>query len=421
MSSITVSNVAKGYKYYATQWARLSEWLAPWSIERHTVRWVLRDISFEISAGEAVGIVGENGAGKSTLLKMITGTVQPSRGDIQIEGRVAALLELGMGFHPDFTGRQNAVMAGQLLGLTDTEIEELMPGVESFAAIGDYIDMPVRVYSSGMHVRLAFAVATALRPDVLIVDEVLSVGDAAFQRKCFQRIEDYRAAGTTLLLVSHDVETVKKLCDKVLFLKDGRVADFGKAKHVCDEYERYLFGDHSENVAHNAMSIPEEDDTAFDPSLKPDCEIVYGNGKAEILGCWLENDGGRRVNIVPAGETFYWCYAVQFSAALVQPIFAMMVKNVEGVALYGVDSTVLDSPLEKIETGATVTVRFRLANVLSPGVYYLNCGVREYGEGYEYLSRRVDSGILKVTASRDSTVLTGLVEMGALLEVASIH
>ena len=166
MGAITVTNLGKAYKQYANRWARLAEWILPWVKAQSTLKWVLQDISFAIQPGEAVGIIGINGAGKSTLLKMITGTTQPTSGSVHITGRVAALLELGMGFHPDFTGRQNAMMAGQLLGLSGQEVEQLMPEIEAFAEIGDYIDLPVRVYSSGMQMRLAFSVATAKRPDV---------------------------------------------------------------------------------------------------------------------------------------------------------------------------------------------------------------------------------------------------------------
>ncbi|MDR3323168.1 MAG: ATP-binding cassette domain-containing protein, partial [Zoogloeaceae bacterium] len=188
MGSVVVSGVGKAYRQYRSRWGRLAEWLWPAGPPRHTLKWVLRDISFQVTPGEAVGIIGINGAGKSTLLKLITGTARPTTGHIALQGRVAALLELGMGFHPDFTGRQNAYMAGQLIGMERQTIARLMPEIEAFAEIGDYLDQPVRVYSSGMQVRLAFSVATALRPDVLIIDEALSVGDAYFQHKSFERI-----------------------------------------------------------------------------------------------------------------------------------------------------------------------------------------------------------------------------------------
>lgn len=417
MGTITVTNLGKAYKQYPTRWSRLAEWLVPFSQPRHQLKWVLQDLNFKVSPGEAVGIIGINGAGKSTLLKMITGTTQPTTGSVQISGRVAALLELGMGFHPDFTGRQNAYMSGQLLGMSVEDITRLMPEIEAFADIGDYIDHPVRVYSSGMQVRLAFAVATANRPEILIIDEALSVGDAAFQRKCFQRIENYQSTGTTLLFVSHDIETVKKLCDHALFINNGQLAHFGSAKQVCDEYEKHLFGS-SMKPAMNAASVPDADTSKFDTSLIASCEMSYGNGKADILACWLEDTNGRRINVVEAGTPFRWRYRVRFNQDIVQPIFAMMLKTREGVALYGVDSTVLRSAPNQASAGEILDVIFELANFLAPGVYYLNCGVRVHTENeVEFLSRRVDSAILKVTSGPDTTVATGLVDLGAMLNI----
>ena len=216
MGKLVVSHVGKAYKRYAGKWARMREWLT--GKPQYEQTWVLRDIDFAVSPGEAVGIVGVNGAGKSTLLKIITGTTQPTNGSVHIEGRVAALLELGMGFHPDFTGRQNVFMAGQLLGLQGDEIAACLPAIEAFAEIGDYIDRPVRTYSSGMQMRLAFSVATAVRPAVLIVDEALSVGDAYFQHKSFNKIREFREQGTTLLIVSHDRGAIQSLCDRAILL-----------------------------------------------------------------------------------------------------------------------------------------------------------------------------------------------------------
>src|SRR5690606_6960679 len=207
---------------------------------RHSLKWVLRDLSFTVEPGEAIGLIGVNGAGKSTLLKIITGTTQPTTGSVQISGRVAALLELGMGFHPDFTGRQNAVMAGQLLGYTVEEISDLMPEIEAFADIGDYIDQPVRVYSSGMQMRVAFSVATARRPDVLIVDEALSVGDTYFQHKSFERIRQFRRKCTTLFIVSHDKQAIQSICDRAILLIRGRLAFEGEPEVVMDYYNALL-------------------------------------------------------------------------------------------------------------------------------------------------------------------------------------
>lgn len=421
MGMLVVNQISKAYKRYASKWMRLREWLT--GSPKHEKTWVLKDITFTVEPGEAVGIIGVNGAGKSTLLKIITGTTQPTTGSVHVTGRVAALLELGMGFHPDFTGRQNVYMAGQLLGYTTAEISALMPEIEAFAEIGEYIDQPVRVYSSGMQMRLAFSVATASRPDVLIIDEALSVGDAAFQRKCFRRIEGYQADGTTLLFVSHDIETVKKLCDRALFIKAGQVECFGNAREVCDEYEKFLFGGKrtadKTSSGGQAKVVPRPIVARYDPSLVASCEMTYGNGKADIEVTWLEDMEGNRINVIDSGTPFRWCYRVKFNEDVANPIFAMMIKTREGIALYGTDTTTLVSEIFAANSGESYEVAFTLDNVLAPGTYYLNCGVRiETEEGVEFLSRRIDSAILRVTASPNQTVATGVMEMAAKLSLA---
>jgi len=248
MGTITVTNLGKAYKQYPNRWSRLAEWVLPGSKPRHSLKWVMQGVSFSVQPGEAVGIIGINGAGKSTLLKMITGTTQPTTGSVHITGRIAALLELGMGFHPDFTGRQNAFMAGQLLGYSVEEIAHLMPDIEAFAEIGDYIDQPVRVYSSGMQMRLAFSVATAHRPDVLVVDEALSVGDAYFQHKSFDRIRAFRKQGTTLLIVSHDKAAIQSICDHAILLNGGKLAMAGQPEAVMDYYNAMLADHQNQTV-----------------------------------------------------------------------------------------------------------------------------------------------------------------------------
>jgi lipopolysaccharide transport system ATP-binding protein len=237
---LSIHHLGKAYKRYAHRRDRVLEKLLPWGGPRHAKVWVLREVDLDVAAGECVGIIGQNGAGKSTLLKLVTGTTKPTEGGVRLSGRVAAILELGMGFHPEFTGRQNVLIAGQLLGLRTDEIAAAMPDIEAFAEIGDYFDQPTRVYSSGMLVRLAFSIATAVRPDVLIVDEALSVGDAYFQHKSFARIKAFRDEGTTLLFVSHDPGAVKTLCDRAVLLDRGRVVRDGAPDQVLDYYNAII-------------------------------------------------------------------------------------------------------------------------------------------------------------------------------------
>ncbi len=238
MGHIRARKLGKAYKRYRHRWGRLAEWGGLGV--HHDLAWVLRDVTFDIEPGEAVGIVGANGAGKSTLLKLLSRTVRPTAGTFETSGRVAALLELGIGFHPDFTGRQNCVMAAHIAGTPPERIPDLIDDVVAFAEIGDYLDQPVRTYSSGMQVRLAFSVVTAARPDILIVDEALSVGDAYFQHKSFDRIRRFRDQGTTLLFVSHSAGTVKTLCSRAILLDHGCVLRDGPPEAVLDYYNAMI-------------------------------------------------------------------------------------------------------------------------------------------------------------------------------------
>ena len=288
MSYIRVKNVGKAYRQYHSKTGRLIEWLSPLNTKRHNLKWILSDINFEVAPGEAVGIIGINGAGKSTLLKLITGTSRPTTGEIEISGRVAALLELGMGFHSDFTGRQNVYMSGQLLGLSSEKITELMPQIEEFAEIGDYIDQPVRVYSSGMQVRLAFSVATAIRPDVLIIDEALSVGDAYFQHKSFERIRKFRQEGTTLLLVSHDKQAIQSICDRAILLNKGHIEMEGEPEAVMDYYNALLADKQNQSikqVEHNGKT-----------------QTVSGTGEVTISEVHLLDEQGNVTEFASVGH-----------------------------------------------------------------------------------------------------------------------
>jgi len=419
MNAIAVNGLGKAYKRYPSRWARIYEWLT--GGVSHEKRWALKDISFEVPAGTAFGIIGVNGAGKSTLLKIITGTTPATVGTVDVSGRVAALLELGMGFHPDFTGRENALMSGQLIGLSLTDLKNAMPAIEAFAGIGDFIDQPVRTYSSGMQTRLAFSVATAIRPDILIIDEALSVGDAAFQRKCFQRIEKFKSEGSTLLFVSHDIEAVKRLCDSALFIHDGLVAHKGQARAVCDTYERTLFGGEKffaeyslpSSTGNTLKKTDLESDTDI-ANFPPDCTQIYGNGEAEIIDCWIEDLTAERINLAQAGERINWCYKVRFNIELADPVYSMMVKTRDGHAVFGTDSTTLLMPHRKVAAGDLMTIKFALTPTLIPGNYYFNCGVRrDSAAESEFMSRRVDAAVLRVSGSRTSSAAVGPADLNA--------
>ncbi|WP_137175643.1 ABC transporter ATP-binding protein [Massilia sp. HP4] len=355
MGTITVSNLGKAYKIYPTRLSRLGEWMLPFRGPRHKLKWVLREVSFTVSPGEAVGLIGINGAGKSTLLKLITGTTQPTTGSVWMDGSVAALLELGMGFHPDFTGRQNAYMAGQLLGMTVEQITELMPQIEAFADIGDYMDQPVRVYSSGMQMRVAFSVATARRPDILIVDEALSVGDAYFQHKSFDRIRQFQKQGTTLLLVSHDKQAIQSVCDRAILLDGGRLAREGKPEEIMDYY--------------NAMIAERENDTVRQAEVEGKVQTVSGTGEATVDDIALLDEHGERVEVVDVGSPVTLEVRVKVNAPIPRMVLGYMIKDRLGQPMYGTNTHLKQLPLDDVNAGEEVVYRFAFPMNLGPGSY----------------------------------------------------
>lgn len=375
MGNIRVSKLGKAYKQYRNRWGRLAEWVAPFLGPRHSLKWVIEDISFELAPGEAVGIIGINGAGKSTLLKLITGTAQPTTGGVAITGRVAALLELGMGFHPDFTGRQNAFMAGQLIGLSVDEIGALMPQIEAFADIGEYIDQPVRVYSSGMQMRLAFSVATVKRPDVLIVDEALSVGDAYFQHKSFERIREFRTLGTTLLIVSHDRAAIQSICDRAILLDRGRLAKQGSPEEVMDFY--------------NAV-IAERESASVAQTVTPDGRVqtTSGSGEATVAEITLENEDGAALEVVNVGAAVTLSVKVRIHAALPRLVLGYMIKDRLGQQIYGTNTHHMEAALSELRAGETIEYRFRFPLNLGPGSYSITTALTSsethLGNNYEW-------------------------------------
>ncbi|MBO9353011.1 ATP-binding cassette domain-containing protein [Bordetella petrii] len=356
MGSITVTNLGKAYKQYPTHWSRLLEWMDPRGKPRHTRHWVLQNLNFTVPAGEAVGIIGINGAGKSTLLKMIVGTTQPTTGSVSMSGRVAALLELGMGFHPDFTGRQNAIMAGQLLGMSVDDVEARMPEIESFAEIGEYIDQPVRVYSSGMQVRLAFSVATAVRPDILIVDEALSVGDTYFQHKSFDRIREYRKQGTTLLIVSHDKVAIQSICDRAILLNAGEIAMEGAPEAVMDYY--------------NAMLADRQNQTVTQTVLEDGkVQTSSGTGEAEVTDIALMNESGQRIEVAEVGKPVVLRIDVRAKVDIHRLVLGYGIKDRLGQVMYGTNTDLKQQVLEDVQAGRRLRFDIRFPMNLGPGTY----------------------------------------------------
>jgi lipopolysaccharide transport system ATP-binding protein len=358
MAQIIVRNLGKAYKRYPSKWSRLAEWMLPFGGDRHTLNWVLQDLNFTVNPGEAVGIIGVNGAGKSTLLKMISGTSQPTTGSVEMAGKVVALLELGIGFHPDFTGRQNTYMAGQLLGYSVTQITAMMPAIEEFAEIGEYIDQPVRFYSSGMQMRLAFSVATADRPDVLIVDEALSVGDAYFTHKCFDRIREFRKHGTTLLIVSHDKMAIQSICDRAILLNQGKVTIEGKPEMVMDYYNALLADRENQNVRQELT-----------PSGK--VKTTSGSGEATILDVALLNTEGKRIEVVQVAQEVILSAMVRCNQAIDELVLGYMFKDRLGLPVYGTNTFHLNKSLKNLPADAEMQFNFRFIANFGPGTYSL--------------------------------------------------
>lgn len=376
MNSIEIRGVGKRYYQYPSRKARLKEWLFPFLGKRHTEKWVLQDINLDVRQGEAVGIVGMNGAGKSTLLKIITGTTQPTRGTVKLNGKATALLELGLGFHPDFTGRQNVYMSGQLMGYSNEEIDECMKEVEEFAEIGEAIDAPVRTYSSGMQVRLAFSVATMKRPDILIVDEALSVGDAYFQHKSFGRIKNFCDSGTTLLLVSHDPAAIQAVCDKALLLDKGSVIKSGSPQEIMDLYNAVLGGNEGKPVLQEKLA---------DGRVK----TVSGNGAVHLTSVELLNTDNEPIEIVSVGEAIL----LRIKAEIIEDIpflnYGFSIKDNLGQIHFGTNSHMNGKELHDLKPGEKVLLDNKLTMNIGEGNYSISVafvgGVGHMELNYEWI------------------------------------
>jgi lipopolysaccharide transport system ATP-binding protein len=332
--TILARDLGKRYKRYRGHWPRLAEWLTGGRLVRHEDLWALRRVSFEVERGEAVGVVGQNGAGKSTLLKLVVGTTQPTEGSFQVEGRVAALLELGMGFHPDFNGLQNATMALQMMGWSEEEARQEIPEIRAFSELGDFLGQPLRTYSSGMQMRLGFAVATARRPDILIVDEALAVGDAYFQHKCIRRIREFKDQGTTMLFVSHDPAAVKTLCDRALLLDQGQLIREGSAESILDYY--------------NAIVAQREKDASVSQIAINEGRLKTrsGDGRVKILSVSMTDMEERESLSFATGDAARIRCRFRFEESLPEYTVGFLVRDRLGNDVFGANTLYLgvDSP-----------------------------------------------------------------------------
>lgn len=366
MKKISVNCVSKYYKKYSSRFGRLIEWVAPYALIKHKKICILKNINFTVHSGEALGIIGINGAGKSTLLKLIAGTIQPTIGKIKITGRMAALLELGLGFHPDFTGRQNAYMSGQLLGINNSLIKKLIPEITEFAEIGEYIEQPLRIYSSGMRMRLAFSIATAMRPDILIIDEVLSVGDAYFQHKSFERIRKFQREGTTLLIASHDKIAIQSICDRAILLKDGKIEIEGKPEVIMDYYNAMLA------EKSRATLIVKQEYTE-----SGDLQITSGSGCAKVanIGLYVYND--RLASSVSVGEQVNLKIKVKIEKNIPELILGYMIKDRFGQPAFGTNTFHIGKVLNNLNAGKKIEFNFTFNMNLGEGSYSISVALHD--------------------------------------------
>lgn len=434
--------VGKRYDVYDKPHHRLFDLFAG-QARRARPFWALRGLDLEIHRGETVGIVGRNGSGKSTLLQILCGTLAPTEGEVEVRGRVAALLELGAGFNPEFTGRENVFLNASLLGMSHEETVRRLPQILAFADIGEFIDQPVRTYSSGMYVRLAFAVAISVDPDILVIDEALSVGDEAFQRKCFARIEELKRGGSTILFVSHSAGTIVQLCDRAVLLDTGRRLLTASPKSVVARYQRLIYAppDRREEMLREIAELDGNDDPEpfgpaggtdsgeaevavvrqhdastterFDPGLVPSSTVHYVSRGARIVRPRLTTLSGVDVNVLAPKQRYLYRYDVEFDRDVENVTFGMMVKSISGVELFGMASHPYGSAIPHVAAGSVVSIEFGLVAAMLPGTYFLNagCGGSIDGEGESFMHRILDAIMFRVELPATDRRLSGFFDV----------
>ena len=387
--AVAAEDISKSYRIYDRPTHRLIEAIAFGRRTLHRPFWALRDIAFQVPAGTTMGIIGRNGSGKSTLLQIIAGTLAPTTGRVLVRGRVSALLELGAGFNGEFTGRENIFLNGTLMGLDRGELRERYASITAFADIGEFIDQPVKTYSSGMLVRLAFAVAVHVDPDILIVDEALAVGDVLFQHKCMQRMRAFIRSGRTVIFVSHDINNIKMLCDQAVLLDHGRILDIGEADRIARAYHRLMFRDDtSAPRPPDAVPVAVPRPRVRTQTSEPACTFTrsetflarvdgsrFGDGQARIVNVELRNLAGDLIYYVEFDQEVVIDIHLEFHAAVPRAVVGYLIRNQNGLDVLGTNTYTEHIALADLRAGEHLVLRSRLCLPLHPGGYTINPAV----------------------------------------------
>lgn len=419
--AIAVNNVQKIYKLYDKPSDRMKEAFGLGRKKAHKLHYALNGVSLNIYKGETVGIIGTNGSGKSTILKIITGVLNPTAGEVKVNGRISALLELGAGFNMEYNGIENVYLNGTMMGFSEKEIDAKLPEILEFADIGDYVKQPVKTYSSGMFVRLAFAVAINIEPEILIVDEALSVGDVFFQAKCYHKFEEFKAMGKTIVFVSHDLSSISKYCDRVFLLNKGNLLGEGSPKEMIDAYKRVLVGQYElPEKAENQELLNDEDVRRAAGGLQTNPNLLeYGTKQAEIVEYYLTDDRNVKTTAVIKGSEFTVHMRVKFTEHIPAPIFAFSVKNVQGTEITGTNSMIEKAYLESAEPGQVKDITFTQKMSLQGGEYLLSLGVTGYnGDTFEVYHRLYDT--LNITVVSDKNTV-GFYDMDSAVRVKDVQ
>ena len=431
--AIKVENVTKIYKLYDKPMDRLKESLGLSKKVQCREHYALNDVSFDVKRGETVGIIGTNGSGKSTILKIITGVLNPTAGNVMVYGRMSALLELGAGFNQEFTGIENVYLNGTMNGFTTEEIDARLDSILQFADIGDFVKQPVKTYSSGMFVRLAFAVAINIDPEILIVDEALSVGDVFFQSKCYHKFEEFKKMGKTILIVSHDLSSIAKYCDKVVFLNQGVKMDEGDPKYIIDQYKKALVKqlggvsvddfdadaseEETDGIRQGVLSFDQTmDHNLWKSSLRLNPKVnEYGNGAGEIVDFAILDDAGKITDIINKGSEFTIRMKLRYHTHLEHPIAAFTIKDLKGTDLCGTNTMYEKNDIRNVEDGDEVVVTFTQRMDLQGGEYLLSLGTTGYVDGeYTVYQRLYD--VCNMTVFSDKNTV-GFYDMNSVVKI----